>query len=68
MRKDVFQAIADPIQRQIINMIALESITLNAVAEKFDVSRAAISKHINILTECGLNRDQTTRQGKILRS
>jgi DNA-binding transcriptional ArsR family regulator len=54
MRRDVFQAIADPTRRQIINMIASQSLNLNAVAEKFDVSRPAISKHIKILTECGL--------------
>jgi len=54
MRRDVFQAIADPTRREIINMISLQSLNLNAVAEKFDVSRPAISKHIKILTECGL--------------
>jgi DNA-binding transcriptional ArsR family regulator len=54
MRRDVFQAIADPTRREIINMIAKESLHLNLVAEKFDISRPAISKHIKILTECGL--------------
>ena len=54
MRRDVFQAIADPTRREIINMIAHKSLNLNAVAEKFAVSRPAISKHIKILTECGL--------------
>lgn len=54
MRRDVFQAIADPTRRQIISMLASESLNLNAVAEKFDISRPAISKHIKILTECGL--------------
>src|SRR5882724_11171625 len=54
MRRDVFQAIADPTRREIINMIAHESLHLNLVAEKFNVSRPAISKHIKILTECGL--------------
>ena len=54
MRRDVFQAIADPTRREIINMIAQESLHLNLVAEKFDISRPAISKHIKILTECGL--------------
>lgn len=54
MRRDVFQAIADPTRRQIIGMIAKESLNLNAVAENFDISRPAISKHIKILTECGL--------------
>ncbi len=54
MRRDVFQAIADPTRRKIINMIAHESLNLNSVAENFTVSRPAISKHIKILTECGL--------------
>ena len=54
MRRDVFQAIADPTRRQIINLIAHESLNLNSVAERFNVSRPAISKHIKILTECGL--------------
>jgi DNA-binding transcriptional ArsR family regulator len=54
MRRDVFQAIADPTRRAIINMIAHQSLNLNSVAENFDVSRPAISKHIKILTECGL--------------
>jgi DNA-binding transcriptional ArsR family regulator len=54
MRRDVFQAIADPTRRAIINMVAHKSLNLNAVAENFDVSRPAISKHIKILTECGL--------------
>ena len=54
MRRDVFQAIADPTRREIIHMIARQSLNLNAVAEHFDISRPAISKHIKILTECGL--------------
>jgi len=54
MRRDVFQAIADPTRREIINMIAHETLNLNSVAEKFNISRPAISKHIKILTECGL--------------
>ena len=54
MRRDVFQAIADPTRREIINMIAHQILNLNAVAEKFRQSRPAISKHIKILTECGL--------------
>jgi DNA-binding transcriptional ArsR family regulator len=54
IRRDVFQAIADPTRREIINLIAHQSLNLNAVAEKFDISRPAISKHIKILTECGL--------------
>jgi DNA-binding transcriptional ArsR family regulator len=50
MRRDVFQAIADPTRREIINMIAHETLNLNSVAEKFHISRPAISKHIKILT------------------
>ena len=54
MRRDVFQAIADPTRREIINTIAHETLNLNSVAERFHISRPAISKHIKILTECGL--------------
>ena len=54
MRRDVFQAIADPTRRKIINMIAQQTLNLNSVSENFDISRPAISKHIKILTECGL--------------
>lgn len=54
MRRDVFQAIADPTRRAIINMIAHQPMNLNAVAERFDISRPAISKQIKILTQCGL--------------
>lgn len=54
MRRDVYQAIADPTRREIINMLTAESMNLNSVADKFDVSRPAISKHIKILAECGL--------------
>ena len=53
-RRDVFQAIADPTRRQIINLISKQSMNLNAVADHFDTSRPAISKHIKILVECGL--------------
>jgi len=53
-RRDVYQAIADPTRRAIINMIAAEAHNVNAIAEKFDVSRQAISLHIKILTDCGL--------------
>lgn len=54
MRRDVFQAIADPTRRAIINMIADKPMNLNAVAGQFDISRPAISKQIKILTQCGL--------------
>ncbi|MBC8047650.1 MAG: helix-turn-helix transcriptional regulator [Fimbriimonadaceae bacterium] len=53
-RRDVFQAIADPTRRQIIGMIAKQPLNLNTVAEKFDMSRQAVSLHIKILEECGL--------------
>jgi DNA-binding transcriptional ArsR family regulator len=53
-RRDVFQAISDPTRRDIINLIAYQSMNLNAIAENFDVSRPAISQHIKILIECGL--------------
>ncbi|MEW7291667.1 ArsR/SmtB family transcription factor [Aquimarina sp. 2304DJ70-9] len=54
MRRDVFQAIADPVRRDIITLLAEQSLTVNSVAEKFDVSRPAISKHLKILKECGI--------------
>lgn len=53
-RRDVFQAIADPTRREILNMIAHQSLNLNAISANFDVSRPAISQHIKILEECGL--------------
>ncbi len=54
MRRDVFQAIADPTRRQIINFIASKSMTVNTVADSFDISRQAISNHLKILMECGI--------------
>lgn len=54
MRRDVFQAIADPTRREIIGLLSKKPLNLNAVAENFDISRPAISRHIKILTECGL--------------
>ncbi|MDQ6608313.1 MAG: metalloregulator ArsR/SmtB family transcription factor [Bacteroidota bacterium] len=54
MRRDVFQAIADPTRREIINLLFNQTLTLNAIAENFEVSRPAISKHVKILAECGL--------------
>lgn len=53
-RRDVFQAIADPVRREIIGLIAQEPMNVNAVADQFDISRPAISKHMKILAECGL--------------
>jgi DNA-binding transcriptional ArsR family regulator len=54
MRRDVFQAIADPTRREILNMIAYKSLNVNSVAGNFPVSRTAIYKHMKILSECGL--------------
>ena len=54
MRRDVFQAIADPTRRAIITLVALHAMTPGAIAENFDSSRQTISKHIQILTECKL--------------
>src|SRR4030095_14788333 len=54
MRRDIFQAIADPTRRAIIALIALQAMTPNALAKHFDTSRQAISKHLRILTECEL--------------
>jgi DNA-binding transcriptional ArsR family regulator len=63
MRRDVFQAIADPTRRAIILLIALHAMTPNAIAEHFDTSRQAISKHLRILTECDLvKQEQTGRE------
>ena len=54
MRRDVFQAIADPTRREILNMVAYQPLNINTVSLNFDVSRAAVYKHLKILTECGL--------------
>ena len=54
MRRDVFQAIADPNRRAILSLLASNRMTLNGVAENFRISRPAVSKHIKILKECGL--------------
>src|SRR5512138_2891341 len=54
MRRDIFQAIADPTRRAIIALIAVQAMTPNALAEKFHTSRQAVSKHLRILTECEL--------------
>ena len=54
MRRDIYQAIADPTRRAIISLIALQAMTPNAIAEHFDMTRQAVSKHLRILTECEL--------------
>jgi DNA-binding transcriptional ArsR family regulator len=58
MRRDVFQAIADPTRRAILGLIALQAMTPNALAEHFDTSRQAVSKHIKILSECELVKQE----------
>ena len=63
MRRDVFQAIADPTRRAILVLIATQAMTPNALAENFSSTRQAVSKHIKILTECELvKQDQTGRE------
>lgn len=52
MRRDIFQAIADPTRRAIIALIAVQAMTPNAIAEHFDTTRQTVSKHLKILTEC----------------
>ena len=58
MRRDVFQGIADPTRRAILTLIAFQAMTPNALAEHFDCSRQAVSKHIKILTECQLVKQE----------
>ena len=62
MRRDIFQAIADPSRRAILALIAMQSMTPNALAEHFDTTRQAVSKHLRILTECQLVTTQ--QQGR----
>ena len=62
MRRDVFQAIADPTRRAIIALIALQAMTPNAIAVNFNTTRQAISKHLRILTECELVKQE--QQGR----
>lgn len=58
MRRDIFQAIADPTRRAIIALLALQAMTPNALAEHFDSTRQAVSKHLKILTECELVKQE----------
>ena len=60
IRRDIFQAIADPTRRAIIVLIAVNAMTPNALAEHFDISRQAVSKHLRILTECELVKPEQT--------
>ena len=63
MRRDIFQAIADPTRRAIITLIAMQAMTPNALAEHFDITRQAVSKHIKILAECQIiSQDQQGRE------
>ncbi len=57
-RRDIFQAIADPTRRAIITLIALHAMTPNAIAEHFDTTRQAVSKHLRVLTECELVKQE----------
>ncbi len=57
-RRDVFQAIADPTRRAILLLLASQAMTPNAIAEEFHTSRQAVSKHIQILTECDLVKQE----------
>jgi DNA-binding transcriptional ArsR family regulator len=58
MRRDIFQAIADPTRRAIIAIIALQAMTPNAIANNFNTTRQAVSKHLRILTECELVKQE----------
>jgi DNA-binding transcriptional ArsR family regulator len=63
MRRDVFQAIADPTRRSIILLMAMGAMTPNSIAEYFHSTRQAVSKHLHVLTECGLvNKQQSGRE------
>ncbi|AEV33264.1 ArsR/SmtB family transcription factor [Owenweeksia hongkongensis] len=62
MRRDIFQAIADPTRRAIIVLIATQAMTPNAIAEHFEVTRQAVSKHLRILSECQLLKQE--QQGR----
>ncbi|MBD3627446.1 metalloregulator ArsR/SmtB family transcription factor [Cyclobacterium sp.] len=62
MRRDVFQAIADPTRRAIIMLLTVGALTPNAIAEHFDSSRQAVSKHLKILTECDIVKQE--QQGR----
>ncbi|WP_300489800.1 MULTISPECIES: helix-turn-helix transcriptional regulator [unclassified Flavobacterium] len=62
MRRDIFQAIADPTRRAILTLIAVQAMTPNAIAEHFNTTRQAVSKHLKILTECQLLKQE--QQGR----
>ena len=58
-RRDIFQAIADPTRRAIIALIAMQAMTPNAIAAHFDNSRQAVSKHLKILSECDIIKQES---------
>jgi DNA-binding transcriptional ArsR family regulator len=58
MRRDIFQAIADPTRRAILTLIALQAMTPNAIADNFNTTRQSVSKHLRILTECELVKQE----------
>lgn len=63
LRRDVFQAIADPTRRAILLLLASQSLTAGAIAANFDTARPTVSKHLQILTECELlKQEQTGRE------
>jgi DNA-binding transcriptional ArsR family regulator len=63
MRRDIFQAIADPTRRNILSLLSTKAMTPNAIAEHFDSTRQAVSKHIQILTECeAIDQRRTGRE------
>lgn len=63
LRRDVFQAIADPTRRAILRLLSMQSLTAGAIASNFDTARPTVSKHLQILTECGLvDQDQQGRE------
>jgi DNA-binding transcriptional ArsR family regulator len=62
MRRDIFQAIADPTRRAILTLIAVQAMTPNAIADNFNTTRQAISKHLRILSECELVKQE--QQGR----
>ena len=62
MRRDVFQAIADPTRRAIITLVALQAMTPNAIADNFNITRQSVSRHLRVLTECELLKQE--QQGR----
>lgn len=63
MRRDIFQAVADPTRRAILTLLAVQAMTPNALAEHFDSTRQTVSRHIKVLTECGVvDQQQSGRE------